>query len=93
MEELIPFLFLGFIIVVIVGVMTWRSSRSRQMLDQWAMDNGYEILSSERRGFFRGPFFWTTGKGQVVFYVVVQALDGKTREGWIRCGGFFLGLW
>lgn len=83
-------------VVVVLGIfvlcMVWHSSRSNSVLEQWAEDNGFEILSSEYCHFFRGPFFWTTSKGQTVYYVKVRTSSGHVRTGWVRCGGFFLGL-
>jgi hypothetical protein len=34
-------------------------------------------------GFVRGPFFWTTGKGQEVFYVTVRDEAGDTSRGFV----------
>ncbi len=76
-----------------VAVTAWSVSRGRQMLDQWAQVNGYRIVSSEVRWFRRGPFFWTTSKGQMVYHVVVLTPGGQTRRGYVRCGSFFWGLW
>lgn len=92
MNETIPVA----LVVVALGLgltlMVWSLSRGRQILEQWAQSGGYRILSSERRWFRRGPFFWTTSKGQVVYHVVVQTPDGGTRRGYVRCGGFFWGM-
>lgn len=85
---------IGICVVIFVAVLSWlwHFNRSRTLLDRWAEENGYEILSSERRIFSRGPFFWTTGKGQVVYYVAVRDSAGNPHSGWVRCGGYFLGL-
>ena len=32
-----------------LGMLIWTFSRSRQMLERWAADNSYEILSSQLR--------------------------------------------
>ena len=80
--------FITFVIVMIV----WHYSRSRQVLENWANENNYRIVSSEYRNFFRGPFFWTSSKSQTVYYVTVETADGQTRSGWVRCGGWFWGL-
>lgn len=84
-------------VLVVVGFavlsMVWHFSRSNTVLEQWAADNGFELLSSEYCHFMRGPFFWTTSKGQTVYYVKVRTRSGHVRTGWVRCGGFFLGLW
>ena len=86
----------GFVIVIVVvvgiGALAWHFFRSRSLLQQWAAENGYEILHSEYRTVFRGPFFWTTSKGQTVYYVKIRDRDGNERTGWVRCGGWWLGL-
>ena len=78
--------------ILMVASMIWHFSRSRSVLEQWAEANGYEILHSEFRNLFRGPFFWTSSKGQTVYYVRVRGRDGHERSGWVRCGGFWAGL-
>jgi hypothetical protein len=71
----------------------WNVSRSRTLLQGWAAKSGFEILQSEFRFVRRGPFFWTSSKGQTVYYVRVQDGQGQVRSGWVRCGGWWLGLW
>ena len=92
MEELFPILLVLVFLACGVGMTMWTFSRSRELLDRWAEDNGYQILSSEFRWLRRGPFFWTSSKGQMTYYVVIRTADGRTRNGWVRCGGFFWGL-
>lgn len=79
--------------LAVVGVllMVWHVSRSRTTLEQWAADHGYELLQAERRYLRRGPYFWTTSKGQEVFFIVVKDAGGNTQSGWARVGGFTLG--
>jgi hypothetical protein len=91
MEVAVPFLIV-LVVLFVVGGMVWHFSRARNILQRWAEANGYEILSSEIRWFRRGPFFWTTSKGQDVYYVTIRTPDGQIRNGWVRCGGWFLGL-
>jgi hypothetical protein len=79
------------IVILIVGI-AWHATRSRSVLDQWADENGFEILHSEYRHMRLGPFFWTSSKGQTVYYVHVRDQQGRERMGWVRCGGWFLGL-
>jgi hypothetical protein len=88
------FLLLAIVVVVIAGVsiMVWTFSRSRQMLDSWAAESSYQLLSSEIRWIRRGPFFWTTSESQVVYYVTVRAHDGTAKSGWVRCGSFLFGV-
>jgi len=78
--------------IFVVGSIVWHFSRSRSVLEQWAEQHGFEILHSEYRNLLRGPFFWTTSKGQTVYYVKVRDSHGAERSGWVRCGGWFLGL-
>jgi len=82
------------VIFVVVGIAAcaWHICRSRSLLQQWACENCYEILHSEYRNLFKGPFFWTTSKGQTVYYVKVRDPEGNVRTGWVRCGSWWLGL-
>jgi len=66
--------------------------RSNLLLQQWAEQNGYHITEQQYRWFFKGPFFWTTSRGQTVYSVVVEDDAGRTRRGWVRCGGWWFGL-
>ena len=82
------------IILVFVGLsLWWRFSRSTNMVEQWASDNSLELVNVERRFMFRGPFWWRTGKGQEVFRVTVRDGSGQVLHGYVRVGGWFLGLW
>jgi hypothetical protein len=83
--------FIALFVIFAIGVMIWHYSRASQILTGWAQDNGYEIVSSERYWFWRGPFFWSS-KSQEVYYVTVRTSDGGLRRGWVRCGGFFAGM-
>ncbi len=78
--------------VSIIALIAWHFSRSRSVLEQWADENGCEILEREYRNVFRGPFFWTTSRGQTVYHVRVRDSEGKVHSGWVRCGGWWLGL-
>jgi hypothetical protein len=82
---------LAFLAFVFMSI-HWHFSRSGSVLEKWAAENGYQIIHSEYCHFMRGPFFWTTSKGQTVYHVTVRTDSGKIRTGWVRCGGFFLGL-
>jgi hypothetical protein len=76
----------------VAGSIQWRISRSRSLLKQWGDENGFDILQSEYRNLFRGPFSLTTSRGQTVYYVRVRDNEGKEHSGWIRCGGWIMGL-
>jgi len=80
------------LLVVAAWSLLWYYDRSRQVLDRWAQRNGCRILRAERRQLFRGPFFWRSSKGQVVFRVIVRHRDGSLREGYVRVGGWLWGL-
>jgi hypothetical protein len=80
-----------FILIAILGIV-WHFSRSDSVLRQWADRNGYRLIDQEYRNVFKGPFFWTSTKGQTVYYVTVEDGAGRRRKGWVRCGGWFLGL-
>ena len=88
---------IGFVVLVIVvaavaiAAWVWHLGRSRSLLEQWADAGGYRILASERRFLRRGPFFFTTAKGQEVFYVTVEDGSGRVRHAYVKVGGFFLG--
>jgi hypothetical protein len=92
MDTALPVLGILAFITFVILMISWHYSRSRQVLEKWARDNDFRIVSSEYRNFFRGPFFWTSSKGQTVYYVTVETADGQTRNGWVRCGGWFFGL-
>jgi hypothetical protein len=63
----------GFVIVVIMiailGVLSrvGRSSRGASLLEDWARSSGVTLLSGEYRSVFKGPFFWTSKRGQRVY--------------------------
>lgn len=99
MDVFIPLFFMAGIGLVIVGgtagvvlYMVWYFSRSRRLLDQWAAANGYRILESEVRLFFRGPYFMISSNAQTVYRVKVLDRQGNTKSGWVKCGSFFLGV-
>ena len=81
------------IIALAIGAVFWHYARSRSLLEEWASENGYRILSSEHRHLARGPFFWTTSKGQTVYRVSIEDREGRVRSGWVRCGSWMMGLW
>jgi hypothetical protein len=84
----------GFIAIAVFLMFSivWRFQRSGSLLQQWAEQNGFSIIDQEYHSFFKGPFFWTSSKGQMVYYVTVKDSEGTIRRGWVRCGGWFLGM-
>jgi hypothetical protein len=89
----IAFPAIGILVLVAFIVTLWmfHFSRARSILEHWAEENGYEILSSEHR-WKGGAFWWRKSKGQEVYYVTVRTPDGQIRQGWVRCGGWFGGV-
>jgi hypothetical protein len=83
---------IGAVVVLVLLALWWHYGRSSSLLHQWAAENGYRIVRQQYRNFFKGPFFWTSARGQTVYYVVVEDAAGNTRSGWVRCGSWWLGL-
>ena len=79
-------------VLLAIGGMVWRASRGQDILDSWAEQNGFEIVSRDRRSVVTGPYFFSKTKGQDVYYVTVQYPDGKQRSGYVRVGGAILGM-
>jgi hypothetical protein len=90
--DALVFLYMPAFMLLIVITSVWHFRRSRGLLDRWAERNGYRIIDSEYRKFFRGPFFWSTSKDQTVYRVTVELEKGRMLTGWVRCGSRFLGL-
>jgi hypothetical protein len=86
------FFVLGAVAALVILGLVWQFWRSSSLLHQWAAEHGYRIIRQEYRTFFKGPFFWTSTKGQTVYYVVVEDSAGNRRRGWVRCGGWWFGL-
>lgn len=62
------------------------SHRSRQILERWAANNGYQILS------FKAQPWWLSRRFYYrIYYVVVQTSKGQKKRGWVRCGSLLWG--
>lgn len=83
---------IGLFFLVIGFVMAKFYGRSEALLKEWAEENELDIVTRQRRFFRRGPFLFTTSQGQDVYRVTVVDADGILRAGWVRCGGFFKGM-
>ena len=68
-------------ILVVVRTGTKKTIPLRQRVQDWAKKQGLEIVRSERRFFFTGPFFLRPGTG-TVFHIFVRDGEGE-REGWL----------
>jgi hypothetical protein len=94
MRDALPIFLLVTAVLVIAGA-TWRwwcSSRSNDLIERWAERCHVRVVRCDYCWFWTGPFFLTTTKGQMVYYVTVQDAKGRTRRAWVRCGGWFLGM-
>src|SRR5262245_14678068 len=91
MDSPAVFLIPAVALLAVLGI-AWHFGRSRSLLDRWAAEHGYEVLRAEYRSFFKGPFFWNSSKGQTVYRVTIEDEDGRVLSGWVRCGGWWLGL-
>jgi hypothetical protein len=75
---------------IIWGVF-WEERRSNQILKDWAAREGLKLLFSERRHYVSDEKF-KASRSQAVFRVKVQDGNGFTRQGWVKCGGWWAGL-
>ncbi|HZE21241.1 MAG TPA: hypothetical protein VE082_04230 [Desulfobaccales bacterium] len=85
----------GFLLAVValgVFIWVWTIRKSKQMVAEWARQQGLLLVSSEFRLWRRGPFFWKSSRNQTVLYVTVRMPDGSPRSAFIRCGSWWLGL-
>jgi hypothetical protein len=88
-----PQMLLILLVAAIASIsIVWHYSRARSLLEHWADERGFRILDSQYRYVRRGLFFWTTSKGQAVYFVTVRDRNGDVRSGYVRCGSWFLGL-
>jgi len=79
------------LMVLVAAFVAWHLTRSRGMLAHWAESNDYRLINQERRYFFKGPYFWSCGRGQEVYRVEIEDKAGQERSGWVRCGHWFWG--
>jgi hypothetical protein len=93
LEFLFGVTFLVGLPVLFVFQLRWYFRRAESYLKKWADQSGYHILDRTHRFFFRGPFFSTSTGGQAVYRVRVEDREGRQRQGWVRCGSWWLGLW
>jgi hypothetical protein len=92
-QNLLVLFIFGLSLTIIILTTLWFFKRSATILERWAEQNRYELLESKINWFNQGPFFWTSSKGQTVYYVqVLDRRNGQTRRGWVRCGSFWGGL-
>ena len=88
----------GFLVLIIlIGIVGFffpfgRFDKARSFLEDWARENGQQLIDCERRSFLRGPFFLTTSNYQIVYRITVEDQSGQKRRGYARVGGWMTGL-
>lgn len=92
METPVDSLIIVAMLILAAAALIGHSRRSRTLLDRWAARNEYRIIEADYRNFFRGPFFWTTSRGQAVYRVRVEGVAGIVQSGWVRCGSRSFGV-
>ena len=91
MESLLAAILIGSFCLVVV-TWAWWFARSRALLRRWAEEHGLVLLHAERRWLRRGPPWWRASRNQCVFHVRVRDHAGVEHAGYVRLGGWFLGL-
>jgi hypothetical protein len=79
-------------VALLIAQLVWRSRRKKIILQNWTASQGFQLIEYEERWLARGPFFFTTAKGQCVFRIAVQYPDGTTATGWTKLGTWVFGL-
>ncbi|MCX6895830.1 MAG: hypothetical protein NTZ16_10110 [Verrucomicrobia bacterium] len=80
------------VLLLLGGYFIWFFRRSRSLLNQWASQHEYQIVHSELRWLFQGPFFGLACKCQTVYRIKVRDQQGHERLGWVLCGSGWSGL-
>jgi hypothetical protein len=62
--------------------------RSRSMLDRWAQENGYEIVSAKLALFWWGPFSLMLERDAFVYRISVRDQNDAICRAWARCNGW-----
>lgn len=83
----------GVLFGLVAGVSGWlhRHGEARAMLARWARKRRYTVESATI-DFTRGPYFFRSWGGQVVFAVVLRDEGGAVRNASVRCGGWLQGI-
>lgn len=94
-HSVVPFLLLVIVSPVIfaagiAGTVIFYFGSYRAILNDWARRHNLVVVSARPRHLFTGPFF-PTSASQLVYRVTVRDVRGHNYNGWVRCGGFWLG--
>lgn len=92
MDTLFEYILISIGIMGAILISVGHFTRSRELFEKWATENGFTIIHGEYRHLFRGPFSWNCSRGQTVYKVRVRDDNGKEYTGWVKCGGWFFGI-
>lgn len=93
MNDLIPAILIMILAGgIVIASIVWTRRRASAMLASWAAAGGYQLIESEPRYLRTGPYFWRHSRGQLVYRVTVIDPRGWRRGGYVRLGGWLLGL-
>ena len=62
------------------------------LIRRWAVQNHYRLIDWKYCQFWVGPFVLRATNLQMVYVVTIEDQAGKTRQAWVRCRSWFLGL-
>jgi hypothetical protein len=72
------------VIFLISVFVAWRFSRNRKCVENWARENGYELIDAADS--FNGhPATWSPRTG-AAYEITVKDSQGRVRQGWIYNG-------
>src|SRR4051812_21102864 len=86
-------------VYVPLGVLMWVEIRrsialywkaGRDLLDEWAADQGWTVVRAEPA--WLGPWVFRSSI-QRVFRLTVYDRSGRRRTGWALCGGYLVGVY
>ncbi len=73
--------------MLITMYLIWCFYRGKYLITQWAQHNKYELRSIKRCLTDRGPFKYSSTRGQEVYIAsVYDSINNTTRECWIQTG-------
>ena len=62
-----------------------QSIRCHLVLRRWLRRNSLQLVASDERTFFRGPFFFATASTDKVLRIGVKDAKGAIRKGFLCC--------
>lgn len=71
-------------LILIVYFLYYQFFKSKQVLKNWAADNGTIIVKKELRFIRVGPFFYH--KDRAVYRILVRRPDGELQKAWVLVG-------